>query len=185
MTVYEPSFRRSLQRSIDVPTAWDGVEQAIPAIIEDFGVRTDVALEFGVDYGFSTVALANYFNVVHGVDTFMGDINAGDRGPNGIWDQVVETLRPWPNIYLHRHRFQDWILFDENRYDMIHVDIVHNFEETYQCGRWSVDHAPIVIFHDTIAFPEVMRAVTAIADETGAEFHQWNYKHGLGILVRR
>lgn len=185
MINYTPSFQRSLPKSVDVPTAWDGVESAIPALIRDFHINPRCALEFGVDYAYSTVALANYFETVIGVDTFFGDINAGDRGEHGIYDQVVEIVKPFENIVLVKSDFREFIALPHPQFDLIHVDIVHNFEQTYQCGRWSVDHAPVVIFHDTLAFRDVMQAVTAIADETGCEFYNWNYKHGLGILVRQ
>lgn len=169
----------------DVPTAWREVAPVIEDIIERFDITRGACLEFGVDYGYSTAALAYFFSVVHGVDTFMGDVHAGDRGESGIYDQVKDGMAPWSNIHLHRYPYQDWIVFDENNYDLIHIDIVHNYEQTFECGDWSVQHAPVVIFHDTLAFADVMRAVTDLAAKHGLNFYNVNEQHGLGILTKR
>lgn len=183
MVEYKPSFHRSLPRPVDVPTAWKGLEQIIPAIITDFDLNPYHALEFGVDYGFSTVALANYFEKVDGVDTFRGDPHAGDRGENGIFEQVRNTLRDFPNIVLHPIRYEDWILFDDaSRYDLIHVDIVHTYEDTFNCGKWALNHSPCVIFHDYYSFPDVGRACEDLAQESGRTCFVYPKCHGLAIL---
>jgi len=85
---------------------------------------------------------------------------------------------------LHQARFQDWIKYDADIYDLIHVDIVHNYQETYDCARWAIDHANVVLCHDTVTFPDVMCAVQDVS--LSAECKLYNYQpcHGLGILVR-
>jgi hypothetical protein len=67
---------------------------------------------------------------------------------------------------------------------MIHVDIVHTFEDTYKVGKWAVQHAPVVIFHDTESFLDVKMAVAAVAEEADRAFYNYTPCHGLGILVK-
>jgi hypothetical protein len=188
MMEYKPQFLIRPAKLIDVPTAWDGCESVIADVIDQFRIRPLVALEFGVDYAYSTVALSNYFDFVFGVDTFMGDINAGDRGEEGIFKQVKKALKGFPNIVLIPQSFQKFtqdIAPPHMKYDLIHVDIVHDYYSTYECGRWAVEHSDVVMFHDTIAFADVMKAVKDLAYERELNFYQWPVKHGLGILSRR
>jgi hypothetical protein len=189
MIEYKPQFFVKPKKMIDVPTAWDGCEYVIADVIDQFRIRPLVALEFGVDYAYSTVALSNYFDFVFGVDTFMGDINAGDRGKDGIFRQVKESLKGFPNITLIPQSFQEFTEGSNGqlsvRYDLIHVDIVHDYDSTYGCGQWAVRHSDVVMFHDTIAFADVMKAVKDLANERELNFYQWPVKHGLGILSRR
>jgi hypothetical protein len=172
-------------RIIDVSTAWDGVESVLADVMERFEIGNALALEFGVGYGYSIAALANYFGKVIGVDTFLGDEHAGFQ--ENLFEQTTKNLSDFENILLAAHSYQTGIAspdFSGMRCDLIHIDIVHTFEDTYACGRWAVDHADVVIFHDTLSFPDVMRAVQAIADETGRFFYHWEFKHGLGILSK-
>jgi hypothetical protein len=82
-----------------------------------------------------------------------------------------------------RSDYRDWILNDVGRYDLIHVDIVHTFADTFACGLWSAQHASCVIFHDTESFSAVRRAVIEIARHTGRRFYNFKESNGLGILV--
>lgn len=185
MIEYKPKLRVMPPRLINVPTAWAEVTPIIADILIEFEVPRNNMLEFGVDYGYSTAVFANYFKNVVGVDHFMGDINAGDRG-DGIYDQVVENLKDFPNIKLAPFDYRDWtVAHDHLKFDLIHVDIVHNYERTFECGDWAIRHAPVVLFHDTLAFREVMQAVTNLAQLHNAEFYNVNERHGVGIVVRR
>lgn len=183
MIPYIPKHRFMPSRLLDVPTAWSEVTPVIYDILDRFKVPLGWMLEFGVDYGYSTAVFANYFGKVIGVDTFMGDINAGDRG-DGIYFQVAASMKAFPNVKLIPMEYQDWIPDEAGHFDLIHVDIVHNYEQTFECGDWAVKHAPVVLFHDTLAFPDVMRAVTDLAEKYGFNFYNVNEQHGLGILTR-
>ena len=173
----------------DWPSAWKGLESILPALMAHFMVAPNRALEFGVEYGYSTAALAQLCRSVTGVDTFEGDrhsdLHVGDRTMprDSFLEYTRRNLEHWPNIRLVAANYQDWILSDNSRYDLIHVDIVHTFEDTFACGRWAADRAPVVIFHDTESFSEVKRAVAAIADQTGKHFYNYPHFYGLGILA--
>ena len=134
-----------------------------------------------MEYGFSTVALSGYFRSVTGVDTFQGD-----RHTNNIQDiyaETVERLVPFENIRLVRSDYRDFIKEDQGAYDLIHVDIIHTYADTYRCGLWSAKRSQCTIFHDTESFPAVKLAVTDIARATGKRFYNYTESYGLGILV--
>ena len=54
---YEPKI-------INVSSAWGDIPTIIQDIINRFNIKQNSCLEFGVEYGLSTSALANYFKIV-------------------------------------------------------------------------------------------------------------------------
>ncbi len=178
---YVPLCRRLPERVLPVETAWRGIESVLADLIERFHIGRQRCLEFGVEYGYSTAALSCFFKSVKGVDTFAGDRHTVNK--TDIFRETASRLAPFPNINLIRSDYRDWILNDNGRYDLIHVDIVHTFADTHACGLWSVEHAPCVLFHDTESFPTVKRAVMEIARSTGRRFYNFKESNGLGILV--
>jgi hypothetical protein len=186
MIEYIPQIRYS-PNVINVPSAWGDIPTILHDLIQRFNLRTDLALDFGVERGYSTSALACYFNRVIGVDTFRSEFEFNDPGRESNYYQVLKELWEWPNIYLVQSMYQDFIkqpLFD--RYDLIHLDMIHHFDETYDCGRWSVDHSDCVIFHDTVSFPdEVFKACEKLAEEFNLEFYNYPDSNGLGILLKK
>jgi hypothetical protein len=174
----------------DWPSAWKGLESILPAIIKKFDVKQNFALEFGVEFGYSTAAFAQLFDNVTGIDTFLGDphsdlqLGGGKTRPRtDFFEYTRKNLEKWPNIHIFQMDYKEWITKDTSQYDLIHVDIVHTFEDTLACGRWAADHAPVVVFHDTESFPEVKRAVAAIAEDTGKTFYNYPHCYGLGIVA--
>ena len=178
---YVPQRRQSPPRVLPVATAWKGIESILGDLIERFHVGSSRCLEFGVEFGYSTAALSCFFRKVTGVDLFIGDKHTVNR--NDIYAETSESLSQFPNIQLVRSDYRDWIARDKNNYDLIHVDIVHTYRDTFTCGLWSARHAPCVLFHDTVSFPAVRRAVSAVARLTGKSFYNFEESNGLGILV--
>ena len=173
MRIYLPSKLKYPKR-LEVPSAWWGLECIIGAIIKDFGIGTEKALEFGVEYGYSTYALAQYFDKVVGVDTFEGD----QHTKNGqVEMKDIQELMP-PNVMLIKSDYKDYQ--DDEQYDMIHVDIVHTYADTFKCGEWALKHSSLVIFHDTESFPEVRRAV----QDLDPDFFNYPFCNGLGIICK-
>ena len=150
---------------VKVVSAWCDIPTILKDIIVTFNINPQTALEFGVEYGYSTSALANYFTKVIGVDTFMGDIHSNTKR-----NHYKVTKRTLKNRY-------------KNIYDLIHIDIVHTYNETYECGEWAVNHSKVVIFHDTISFDEVKKACYDLSTKYGLEFYNYPDSHGLGILI--
>jgi hypothetical protein len=182
---YIPNKLVKPTRMIDVPTAWNGNELIIEDLIERFKISPKRCIEFGVQHGFSTAALANYFTHVIGVDTFAGDEMAGIGDPDHTFHGTQEALRDFPNITLARTSYQDWIRKDDSIYDAVHVDIIHSYDDTFACGQWAVEHSDVVLFHDILAFSAVMSAVKDLSIEHDLWFYNYPLKHGLGILSRR
>ena len=181
MMDYTPKTIQRPSNILDVPSAWRGIESIIGDIITHFNLGTHNALEFGVEYGYSTVALSNFFTEVVGVDTFEGDKHTYDKNMDGLYE-IVKELMP-KNVKLIQSKYQDYK--DDTIYDLIHVDIVHTYEDTYACGDWAMQHASCVIFHDTQSFNEVSMAVNDLAKKYGVTFHNYPFHHGLGILCHK
>jgi predicted O-methyltransferase YrrM len=175
----------SLTLQTSTPSAWGDIPTILKSIINDFDIKTDKALEFGVEYGYSTSALANYFNSVIGVDTFKGDVNSG--GKEYFYDYTKELLKSYKNIELTSSDYQSYFkLMDVNeRFDLIHIDIIHTYEDTFACGDMALEHCNAVIFHDTISFSDVYDACSDLADKHNCLFYNYEESHGLGILIKK
>jgi hypothetical protein len=161
--------------------AWVGLEKIILDIIEFSKIKTDSALEFGVEFGYSTAVFGNYFKQVTGVDIFTGDTHAGHHGD--IYELTKKNLSEFPNINLIKSDYKDFIKTNDNQYDLIHVDIIHTYEDTFACGLWAAQHSNCTLFHDTQSFPDVKRAVADIAKRTNKQFYNYRKCNGLGIVV--
>jgi hypothetical protein len=161
--------------------AWVGLEKIILDIIEFSKIRSNSALEFGVEFGYSTAVFANYFKQVIGVDIFTGDIHAGHHGD--LFEFTRQNLSGFKNIQLVKSDYKDYILNNEQHFDLIHVDIIHTYEDTYACGLWAAQHSQCTLFHDTQSFPEVKKAVAHIANKTNKKFYNYRQSNGLGIVI--
>ncbi len=182
---YIPENRdNSLNLATHMPSAWGDIPTIIGDIIKRFDISTENAIEFGVEWGYSTSALSNYFKEVVGVDTFTGDIHAGIK--QDTFETTSEYLKDFENIRLVQSSYQNYISEERlEKYNFGHVDIVHTYEDTYRCGEWCVKNCDIVVFHDTISFPDVYRACNDLARDYDLEFHNYRLSNGLGILVKR
>jgi Methyltransferase domain len=178
---YVPERRQLPPRILQVESAWKGLESVLSDLITKFDLGTQRCLEFGVENGYSTAALSCFFNSVKGVDTFLGDKHT--RNHNDLYDETSNRLSGFDNIQLFKSDYQNWIAKDDSFYDLIHVDIVHTYADTFACGRWSAMHAQCVLFHDTESFPAVKRAVIDISRESQKSFYNLTESFGLGILI--
>jgi hypothetical protein len=181
ITPYLPQHRQAPPRMLTTVTAWKGIESILADMIEKFHIPTNSCLEFGVEFGYSTAALSSFFDSVVGVDTFLGDKHT--RIDEDLYDATLNRLSRFENIKLIRSDYQNWIENDKNVYDLIHVDIVHTYKDTFACGMWSALHSKCTIFHDTESFPAVKAAVRDIARKTGKSFYNFEESNGLGILT--
>ena len=187
---YVPRYLSHLPTPLPNPgSAWRGLELILPSLIEDFALPVYSALEFGVEGGFSTAALATYFLNVTAVDFFIGDEHSGVKSdPAQLERETRAALAQWPNIEVVTANCFVWMERPENQasdYSLCHADIVHNYEPTLRALLWASDHAELVIAHDTESFPEVRRACADAAEAKGRFFYNYPECHGLGILSRR
>ena len=182
MINYVPEIRLSPRLYTAMPSAWDDIPSILQDIIYRFRIKPGLALEFGVEYGYSTTALANYFNKVIGVDIFTGDIHAGLTEDH--YESTKSNLSNWSNIELIKSDYRDFIKENSQKYDLIHIDIIHTYEATFECGEWAVQHSDVVIFHDTESFPEIKKVCEDLSNKYGLVFYNYKSSNGLGILVR-
>jgi hypothetical protein len=178
---YVPKHRQPPPRVLPVDSAWKGIESILSDLITRFNIGTQSCLEFGVEYGYSTAALSCFFDSVTGVDTFLGDKHTKDR--QDIYEETTNRLSGFDNIQLIRSDYRDWTSKNSGFYNLIHVDIIHTYVDTFACGLWSAKHSQCVLFHDTESFPAVKRAVIDITRESGKTFYNFAESHGLGILI--
>jgi hypothetical protein len=177
---YIPKERQLPPRVLPVESAWKGIESVLSDLISRFNIGASRSLEFGVEHGYSTAALSCFFDSVTGVDAFLGDKHTFMRD---LYAETSSRLSGFDNIKVIRSDYRDWIKKDDSYYDLIHVDIVHTYIDTFTCGLWSAKHSKCVLFHDTESFPAVKRAVIDIARKTGKTFYNFKESSGLGILV--
>jgi hypothetical protein len=178
---YVPADRRQPPRCLSSISCWKGIETILGDIIERFRLKTETCLEFGVEFGFSTAALSGYFDNVVGVDTFVGDVYSGRHAD--CYERTANALAPYQNIQLVRSDFRDFIKTNSDMYDLIHVDIIHSYGATFECGLWSAQHSTCTLFHDTESYPGVRKAVSDVARATGKKFYNFAESNGLGIVV--
>lgn len=168
-------------RVLQVSSSWRGIENVLEEIMERFHVSGHRCLEFGVEYGFSTAALSSFFESTIGVDTFQGDIHTNNI--KDICAETVQNLSAFPDIQLVKSTYQDYIRGNNETFDLIHVDIIHTYVDTFACGLWSAQHSACTLFHDTESFPYVKQAVADIARATGKQFYNLEDFYGFGIVV--
>ena len=178
---YIPQERLLPSRMVEVTSAWKGIESVLGDLIRRFDIPRKRCLEFGVEHGYSTAAFSSFFESVTGVDTFTGDKHT--KNFNDLYAETSSRLAGYPNIRLVRSDYRDWIRIDQSSYDLIHVDIIHTYADTFACGLWSAQHSQCTLFHDTESFPAVKRAVIDIARETNKSFYNFKESYGLGIVV--
>lgn len=178
---YRPEIIEIPPKLILYDSAWRGLEGIIRDLMVRFDLGNKRALEFGVEFGFSTVALSNYFESVTGVDIFTGDPQAGFHEDH--YEATSQKLAPFENINLVKADYRDYIKENNSFYDLIHVDIIHDYKHTYECGLWSAQHSKCTIFHDTESYREVRRAVADISKKTNKTFYNYEKFYGLGIIA--
>lgn len=179
---YTPVIRENPKLiSGSIPSAWLDIPTIIKDIIVKFNINPNTALEFGVEYGYSTSALANYFNKVIGVDTFLGDHHSGVK--KNHLQKTTELLKEWTNVVLIQSDYKKFIENNNETYDLIHIDIVHDYDPTFECGEWAVNHSKVTIFHDTESFSEIKKVCNNLSEKYNLEFYNYPFSHGLGILV--
>ena len=178
---YQPKALTKPENMLEIISAWKGLELIVEDIIIRFELERDRCIEFGVEFGYSAVVFSNFFDNVVGIDTFEGDEHTVNKEEH--YHETKERLSSYKNIELVKSDYKDWIVKDKSRYNLAHVDIVHNYKETFECGLWAAQHSDCTIFHDTESYPEVRRAVVDIAKATGQLAYNYPLHHGLGILV--
>ena len=184
---YIPTTRIKPRRVLEnplCPSSWAGIESILADLLDRFAVGRMCALEFGCEFGYSAIALSNFFGLVETVDPF------GQMAYDGREMKIVarENLAPYNNIILHEQPWREYVerynqLPQPMNWNLIHIDAEHTYREAYDNGLWAIQHAPIVLFHDTESFECVKQAVWDLAECNNKQFHNFVEFHGLGILT--
>jgi hypothetical protein len=172
-----------LNKRDNVSSAWKGLEDYIIPIIDKFGIQPNVALEFGVDLGYSADIFSQIFNKVIGVDSFIGDCHIRHNQGDDFYHLVKSSFAN-TNVEIIRSSFESFIADNQNQYDLIHIDIVHEYIPTFQCAEWAIQHSNVVILHDTISFPEIYKVCEDISRKYDISFYNIVDHFGLGILYK-
>lgn len=169
---------------LTVPSAWSGIERIMKPLMKEFNIKNNLALEFGVEYGYSTQILSKLFDNVIGVDTFTGDVHSSFKENHK--KQTEENLVGCSNIQLFESTWEDWTKSNSSdvKYDLIHVDIVHSYKDTFDAGEWAVQNSDVVIFHDVELFSDVNNAVNDLASIYNYHYYYYPLYCGLGILSK-
>jgi hypothetical protein len=165
----------------DVSSAWKGLEDYIIPIIKHFNIQPTIALEFGVDLGYSSDIFSQVFKNVIGVDGFLGDSQIVHKQGDDFYNKVKQSFNN-TNVTIIRSLYQDFIKQNNDNYDLIHIDIIHEYEPTFECAEWSILHSNIVILHDTESYAQVKQVCLDIANKHNLNFYNIPEHFGLGIL---
>jgi len=168
----------------DVISAWVGLERIMEPMIRDFNINPNKALEFGVEWGYSTSVFSGCFKEVIGIDTFTGDIHSGVK--ENHFEHTKECLRDFSNITLIKSDWESWskTIADEERFDFVHIDIIHDYKNTFSAGDWALKHSDFVVFHDVVSFEEVNVAVKDLARKYNMHYYYYPLYNGLGIITK-
>lgn len=170
---------------LNVNSAWTGLEQFMPSIIRQFNIDPKNALEFGVDEGYSLHIFSELFDNVTGVDLFESDFHIGHSQGDEFYQKILTRFSNYDNIKIVRQDFRDYIKNDTSYYDLIHIDIVHFYKETYECAEWALQHSNVVILHDTVSFSDINNVCLDLSLKYGVGYYNIPDHHGLGILYKK
>ena len=166
----------------DISSAWKGLEDYIIPIIDKFNIKPDCCLEFGVDLGYSSYIFSQVFKKVIGVDKFEGDNHINHPQVDEFYEQIKQVFNN-TNVDVVRADFRDFIKDNNNQYDLIHIDIVHFYDETFECADWAVKHSNVVILHDTCSFPDIDKVCHDITlKHNNVKYYNISEHFGLGVL---
>ncbi len=98
METYIPKKFSKPEKMIPVVTAWAGLEEIIEDILDRFDIGRDACIEFGVEFGYSSVVFSNYFKQVTGVDVFIGDEHTDFKGDHFQMDDCRMLPMPQKKI---------------------------------------------------------------------------------------
>jgi hypothetical protein len=172
---------------LTMPSAWVGHREFANWLV----VRTQpsVIVDLGVDWGFSTFALAeSRIGEVYGIDLFRGDAHAGalseDQGLEryqGVLD--FAAAHNMNHVHIIRDDFNNVAKTWTRPIDILHIDGLHTreaVENDYNTWTPFLKENGVVLFHDTNSHQSVKEFFNTI------ELPKVNFDHsaGLGVVTR-
>lgn len=183
---YVPPPKKTLDDLFDsITSAWVGHRDFATWLVNE--MKPKVILDLGVDWGYSTFALAvPNIGKVYGIDHFEGDPFTGIRN---TYNEVMANVK-WlrnkhniSNIEIIKGQFDDvakrWN--PKNKIDILHIDEVpSDIGKDYDTWIKYLSDDGVILFHNTQAFGEV-KNFFANLDLAKYEF---NHSGGLGVASR-
>lgn len=162
-----------------IASAWTGHRDFATWLVQHMQPETTVDL--GVDYGYSSFVLAEHNpGHVYGVDVFEGDRGATYGSTleqaQGYCDELGLT-----NVTFIKDTFENVARTWTKPVDILHIDGTHTHDavaQDYQTWSPFVREGGVILFHDTVAFPEVGHVVRQLPGYVG----EFTHSAGLGIL---
>lgn len=164
------------------PSAWKANFALAQSLVHY--VQPKIIVDLGVDYGYSSYALAEQgIGTVYAVDWFKGDQHAGFKNTyNYVIQQVIAGQ--YNNIKIVSGDFADiaeqWTL----PVDILHIDGEHTYEavsKNYADWHTHVVERGVVLLHDTISFPNT---VGRFFDNLDLPKINFAVDNGLGIVAK-
>lgn len=183
---YIPNKLYKPNNILNVTTAWKGLENIILDILERFNVNRSIALEFGAYLGYSAVVLSNFFNKVITVDAYNPELDNKSGVTSDMYIIAKRNLSKYNNILLVKQTYEEFIKQNDNeQYDLIHIDLAHNYKDTYDLCLWGLQHSNIIIIHDTESYSIEKKAILDVSKIIDFNFYNYKKYYGLGILVKK
>jgi len=135
-----------------ITSAWTGHRDFARWLTRN--TKSDVIVELGVDYGYSTFTFADSLKgttgMIYGVDLFMGDIHTGHRNTLDFVKKAIAD-HSVTNLELVIGEFDTISKLWNKPIDILHIDGLHTYDAVKNdFTRWSphVTENGIVLFHD-------------------------------------
>lgn len=163
-------------------SAWKGHDEFAVKLVQH--MKPETIVELGVDYGFSTIALAlPNIGTVYGVDWFKGDAHAGYRDTRAEVEQEIEKIGV-KNIVLITADFSELAKTWDKKIDILHIDGYHTYDAVKQnFNDWIgfVKEDGVVLMHDTTSFAD---DVGRFFEEIELPKYNFTHSHGLGVVTK-
>jgi predicted O-methyltransferase YrrM len=148
--------------------------------------QPETIVDLGVDYGYSTFCFAiPQIGTVYGIDSFEGDICAGERD---TYEYVIKKQKELDlnNIEIIKGFFDDVVKTWDKSIDILHIDGLHTYEAVKNdFEKWSpyVKESGIILMHDTMV-DDPKFGVGRFFKEITLPKTNFGHCNGLGIVSR-
>jgi predicted O-methyltransferase YrrM len=167
------------QITTEKPSAWTGHREFASWLVNK--VQPKVTVDLGVDYGHSTFYLAAPgIGKVYGVDSFEGDNHAGIRDTYDYANSLKEQF-DFSNVTFIKGYFDDIAKTWDKQIDILHIDGLHTYDAVkndYETWKKFLKEDSVIIFHDTVSFPD---DVGRFFEELDLHKAMFSHSAGLGV----
>lgn len=151
--------------------------------------QPETIVDLGVDYAYSTFCFAiPEIGHVYGIDSFEGDIHAGERDIEQLYKYVTDKQKELElnNITFIKGFFDDVVKTWDKKIDILHIDGLHTYEAVKNdFEKWSpfVKENGIILMHDTmVENPEF--GVIKFFKEINLPKTNFGHCNGLGVVSK-